>query len=107
MHNRRTRGDPGNGKPDRTTIREIASLAGVSIATVSRVINGRPDVSPATRDAVLEHVRATNFSFNRSARALSSGRTGLIGLTAPNLHAEYFALIMSGASEALYEEDMR
>jgi LacI family transcriptional regulator len=104
---RRNGREPSNGKPDRLTIREVASLAGVSVTTVSRVLNGRPDVSQATRDAVLQHLRATNYSSNRSARALSSGRTGLIGLTAPNLHAEYFALIVSGASEALYEQDMR
>ena len=55
----------------RATIRDIAELAGVSVATVSRVINDRPDVAPETRDAVLRHVRANNFTTNRSARALS------------------------------------
>ena len=48
-----------NSKTDRATIREIAQLAGVSIATVSRVVNDRPDVAPATRDAVLAVVRST------------------------------------------------
>jgi LacI family transcriptional regulator len=99
--------DGPDGRPERLTIREIAALAGVSIATVSRVLNGRPDVSPATRDAVIQYVRATNYQSNRSARALSSGKTGLIGLTAPFLQGEYFSLIVAGASEALYEQDMR
>ena len=97
----------GNGQAGKKTIREIASLAGVSIATVSRVLNGRPDVAPETREAVMEHIRAHNFSSNRSARSLAGGRTGLIGLTTPNVHAEYFAWLMSGAAEALYEQDMR
>lgn len=96
-----------NGQPGKKTIREIAALAGVSIATVSRVLNGRPDVAPETRDAVLQHIRAHNFTSNRSARSLAGGRTGLIGLTTPNVHAEYFALLTSGAAEALYEQDMR
>jgi LacI family transcriptional regulator len=96
-----------NGQPGKITIRDIASLAGVSIATVSRVLNGRPDVGPETREAVLQHIRAHNYSTNRSARMLAGGRSGLIGLTIPILHAEYFALIMSGAAEALYEQDMR
>ena len=91
----------------RATIRDIASEAGVSIATVSRVLNGRPDVSPETRDAVLTVVRRRGFSTNRSARALSGGRTGLVGLATPFLNAPYFAAILEGADEALYEQDIR
>jgi LacI family transcriptional regulator, galactose operon repressor len=91
----------------RATIREIASAAGVSIATVSRVINGRPDVAPDTREAVLQVVREHGFATNRSARALSGGRTGLVGVTLPIVQAAYFAFILAGSAEALYEQDMR
>jgi LacI family transcriptional regulator len=91
----------------RATIRDIASLAGVSIATVSRVLNDRPDVAPETRAAVLRVVREHGFSTNRGARGLSGGRTGLIGVTLPIVEAAYFAVILSGAAEALYEQDMR
>jgi LacI family transcriptional regulator len=91
----------------RATIRGVASAAGVSIATVSRVLNGRPDVAPETREAVLRAVREQGFSTNRNARALSGGRTGLIGVTIPLVEAAYFGAILSGASEALYEQDMR
>jgi LacI family transcriptional regulator len=91
----------------RQTIRDIAELAGVSIATVSRVLNGRPDVAPETREAVLGVVRAERFTTNRSASSLPRGRTGLIGVTIPIVHAAYFAFILSGAAEALYEEDLR
>lgn len=94
-------------QPSRATIRDIARHAGVSVATVSRVLNGRPDVAAETREAVLRHIRAHNFTTNRSARALSVGRTGLVGFTVPNAYAEYFTLILSGATEALYEQDMR
>src|SRR5205085_12548072 len=69
-------GAPGS----RAAIRDIAALAGVSVATVSRVLNGRPDVSPATRETVLRHIRDLGYVSNRNARALASGRTGLIGL---------------------------
>jgi LacI family transcriptional regulator len=96
-----------DGGRARATIREIASAAGVSIATVSRVINGRPDVAPETREAVLQVVRDHGFSTNRSARALSGGRTGLVGVTLPIVQAAYFSFILGGASEALYEQDMR
>jgi LacI family transcriptional regulator len=91
----------------RATIRDIADLAGVSIATVSRVMNDRPDVAPVTREAVMEVVRKHGFSTNRGARGLASGRTGIIGLTLPLVADSYFGPILSGASEALYEQDMR
>lgn len=97
----------GDDQRARATIRDIASAAGVSIATVSRVLNDRPDVSAETREAVLRVVRELGFSTNRSARALSAGRTGLVGMTLPIVHHEYFARILSGASEALYEQDLR
>jgi LacI family transcriptional regulator len=71
------------------------------------VINGRPDVSPQTREVVLRVVREHGFSTNRNARALSGGRTGLVGVTLPILEAAYFAVIVSGTAEALYEHDMR
>src|SRR2546422_707402 len=91
----------------RATIRDIADLAGVSIATVSRVLNDRPDVAPETRETVLQVVREHGFSTNRGARGLSSGRTGMIGLTLPLVADAYFGPMLSGAAEALYERDMR
>src|SRR5262245_63579882 len=90
----------------RSTIREVASAAGVSIATVSRVLNGRPDVAPATRETVLRAVRDLRFTTNRSARSLSGGRTMFIVVTLPVVEAEYFSRLLAGASEALYEQDM-
>jgi len=89
------------------TIREIAELAGVSIATVSRAINGRDDVSTETRELVQRVVRERGYTANRSARSLSGGRTGLIGATVPMVHYPYFSQLVGGAAEALYEQDMR
>ena len=89
------------------TIQDVAILAGVSMATVSRVLNGRPDVSNSTREAVLRVVREFGFSKNRTAHALTVGRTSLIGVAIPEVESTYFAGILSGAAEALYERDMR
>jgi LacI family transcriptional regulator len=89
------------------TIKEIADLAGVSIATVSRVVNGRADVSEETRELVQRIVREHNYTANRSARGLSAGRTGLVGVLVPLVHPAYFSGILAGAAEALYEHDMR
>jgi LacI family transcriptional regulator, galactose operon repressor len=93
--------------PSRLTIREIAELAGVSIATVSRVLNGRDDVSDDTRELVRRVVREQGYTANRSARGLSAGRTGLVGVLVPLVYPVYFSAILSGAAEALYEQDMR
>jgi LacI family transcriptional regulator len=94
-------------QPSRAAIRDIAARAGVSVATVSRVLNGRPDVARVTRDVVLRHIRELGYVSNRSARGLASGRTGLIGLTVPYVFGEYFSQMVAGAAEALYEHDAR
>src|SRR5881227_3242093 len=89
------------------TIRQIADLAGVSIATVSRVLNGREDVSKETRDLVTRVIRENGYTANRSARGLSAGRTGLIGVLVPLIYPAYFSAILAGAAEALAEQDLR
>src|SRR5262245_53083996 len=91
----------------RPTIRQIAEQAGVSIATVSRVLNGRDDVSDETRDLVSRVIRESGYTANRSARGLSAGRTGLVGVLVPLVYPVYFSAILSGVAEALYEQDMR
>ncbi len=91
----------------RPTIREIAALAGVSTATVSRVVNGNGYVAEKTRDAVADVIRERGYTTNRAARALSNGRTGLIGVTVPRIHPSYFSHIVTGVADALYEHDMR
>jgi len=89
------------------TIRQVAELAGVSAATVSRVMNGRADVSDRARDAVMRVVHEQRYSNDRTRHGLSAAPTGLIGVTSPVLHPAYFSVILSGAGEALYEHDMR
>jgi LacI family transcriptional regulator len=89
------------------TIQDVAVLAGVSMATVSRVLNGHPDVSDPTREAVLRVVREFGFSNHRAAHGRIVGRTSLIGVAVPEVESSYFAGILAGAAEALYERDMR
>src|SRR6266511_5461742 len=93
--------------PRRLTIREIAELAGVSIATVSRVLNGRGDVSDETRDLVSRVIRENGYTANRSARGLSARRTGLVGILVPLVYPAYFSGILAGAAEALSELDLQ
>ena len=91
----------------RLTIRQIADLAGVSIATVSRVLNGRNDVADETRETVNRVIRENGYTANRSARGLSAGRTGLVGVLVPLIYPAYFSSILAGAAEALMERDLR
>ena len=98
-----TNGDRQTGRP---TIRDIAAHAGVSITTVSRVLNDRPDVAQETREAVLDVIRELDFAPSRATRPAQSGRTGLIGVTIPMVLGDYFAQLITGITEALYERDM-
>jgi len=66
-------------KSVRTTIKEVASVAGVSTQTVSRVINGRPDVSPETRKRVQEVIQELSYRPSTLARSLSQRRSYTLG----------------------------
>jgi LacI family transcriptional regulator len=91
------------------TIRDIARLAGVSVATVSRALNNRPDVAPATRKAVLEIVAREGFRPNATARGLPHGRVGVVAVTAPFIEdrPNYFAAILAGVADALEDGDTK
>lgn len=90
------------------TLEEIAALAGVSRATVSRVVNGYPRVRPATRDRVLRVIREQGYHPNAAGRALASRRSQTLGLaTAEALdtvfsHA-YFPQLIQGIAAACDE----
>lgn len=73
------------------TLHDVARRAGVSIKTVSNVINNAPYVRDATREKVLAAVAELGYQPNLSARSLRSGRTGVIGLALPELSLSYFA----------------
>ena len=88
----------------RVTIRQVADTAGVSIATVSRVINGHSDVSAGTRETVQRVLREHGYQPGMRSRPAP---TGIVGVMMPVVQHGYFAEILSGASEALYENDRR
>ena len=66
-----------------STIASVAALAGVGVATVSRVLNDSTAVSGSTRMRVLEAIEALDYEPSAAARALSTGRTSTIGVLAP------------------------
>lgn len=91
----------------RPTIAQIAQIAGVSVPTVSKVLNGRADVSAPTRERVEQVIEEYGFVRNRAARALRKGKTGLVDMILPRLDDEYFLPIIEGAAQALREAGVR
>ena len=80
-----------------TTILDVASAAGVSSMTVSRVVNGAPNVSEETRRRVLETVERLNYSPNTAARSLAAGHATHIGLFYANPSDAYLTQFLVGA----------
>lgn len=85
------------------TITDVAELAGVSIKTVSRVINSEPNVREDTRAKVLGAVKVLNYRPNYAARALAGSRTYLIGLYYDNPSPGYIGEVQYGAVKACRE----
>lgn len=77
----------------RTRLKDVAARAGVSVKTVSNVVNGYEHVTPATRARVEVALADLGYVPNLAARGLRNGRTGVIALALPELHAPYFAEI--------------
>ena len=72
-------------------MKDVAEAAGVSVKTVSNVVNGYPGVTPAMRARVEPVLKELNYRPNLNARSLRTGRTGLIALAVPRLDEPYFA----------------
>ncbi|WCM55828.1 LacI family DNA-binding transcriptional regulator [Microbacterium sp. EF45047] len=83
------------------SIDEVAKLAGVSTATVSRALSGRGHVSEASRERVRVAAETLGYVVSSRASSLASGRTRNIGLIVPFLDRWFFSTVLSGASTAL------
>jgi DNA-binding LacI/PurR family transcriptional regulator len=89
------------------TIHDVARAAGVSIKTVSNVLNDNPKVGPATRLRVRQIVDEMGYRPNLSARGLRSGKTGVIGLAVPSLRETYFAELADSVIRAAARRRLR
>ena len=89
------------------TIKDVARRANVSVATVSRALNGRDHVGEAVRKRVREAADALDYSPHHAARSLSSRRTRTIGVVLPDLPCEVFAQLMCGIDQAARERGMQ
>ncbi len=86
-----------------TSLRDVAKLAGVSVKTVSNVVNDYVHVTESTRERVLRAIEELHYRPNPAARSLRKGRSGLIGFAVPELGIPYFSelagLVIGAAAE--------
>ena len=81
------------------TIKDVAKLAGVSISTVSRVMNNSKPVSPEARQKVLDAIAKLDFKPNELARSLVMRRSNLVGVIVEDIGIEYMAQLIRGIEE--------
>ncbi|MDQ0156561.1 catabolite control protein A [Robertmurraya andreesenii] len=81
------------------TIYDVAREANVSMATVSRVVNGNPNVKPATRKKVLEVISRLGYRPNAVARGLASKKTTTVGVIIPDISSPFFAELARGIED--------
>ncbi len=87
---------------NRITIADVAREAGVSLMTVSRVINDKEDVSPVTRKRVLQAIAHLGYRPSGIARGLATQRTGTLGLVVPDIANPFFAEIARGVEHVAH-----
>ena len=78
------------------TIRDVAARADVSVASVSRVLNGLGNVSPGTRERVEQAARELGYVPHAGARSLSLAKSHTVGVLLPDLHGEFFSELLRG-----------
>ena len=90
---------------DTITIYDVAREAGVSMATVSRVVNGNKNVKENTRQKVLEVIERLDYRPNAVARGLASKKTTTVGVVIPNIANAYFSNLARGIDDiaAMYK----
>lgn len=89
------------------TIKQVASLAGVSVATVSRVVNNNGYVSPERRAAVTEAMRQLDYKPSAVARSLRRQQSMTVGVLVPSLNQPFFASLAYTIERALFANDYR
>ncbi|UNK50114.1 LacI family transcriptional regulator [Lysobacter sp. S4-A87] len=81
------------------TIKDVARVAQVSVATVSRALNGHGNVAEEVRNRVLAAANELRYTPHAAARSLSSRRTQTLGVVLPDLHGEFFSELMRGIDQ--------
>jgi LacI family transcriptional regulator len=88
------------------TIKDVAREANVSVATVSRALNGHQNVAEEVRQRVVSVANRLQYSPHHAARSLSSRRTSTIGVVLPDLYGEFFSELMRGIDQVARERGL-
>ena len=88
------------------TVRDIAREAAVSVATVSRALNGHSNVRPEVREHVEAVASRLGYVPHAAARHLSSAKSGMIGVVVPDLHGEFFSELLRGMDREASERGL-
>ncbi|BDX07130.1 LacI family DNA-binding transcriptional regulator [Planctobacterium marinum] len=83
------------------TIKQVSELAGVSLATVSRVINNTDQVKPGTKAKVEDAMKTLGYRPNFIAQSLASNKSNTVGYVVPELHGSFFGDLLSGTERLL------
>ena len=95
-----------SGREQRATVLDVAREAGVSVATVSRVMSNIPTVSEANRAKVLEAVARMGFRPNTMARNLRKGRSSTVALVVSDIEQNFFASVAKNIQQQMEEEGL-
>jgi len=87
------------------TINDVAKASGVSVSTVSRVLNGKSDVSADTQERVLDVIDSLGYTSNLAARSMRSFRRNLVGLIMPDIGYPFAIEVMRGVNRAIAESE--
>lgn len=82
-------------------IRELAKIANVSVATISRCLSNPEKLAPATRERIQAIIEEYGYAPNPNAKSLSTGSTATVGIIVPHIRNEYFTQLIDGAHEVL------
>jgi LacI family transcriptional regulator len=92
-------------KKQSITIQDVAKTAGVSVSTVSRVLNGKVDVAKETQNHILKVIEELGFTTNLAARSMRSHKKNLIGLIMPDIAYPFAIEVMKGVNRAIAESE--
>lgn len=87
------------------TMKDIAKMAGVSVVTVSRALNNKPDINQKTKDSIIQIAKDLDYTPHGLARSLITRKTNTLGIIIPNNQDPFYAAVVDGISNESRERE--